>query len=213
MFRRKTPRVATSTVALAMGATAGTAVAVYLAVRQVRSRRAARHEMPPSEFAAQEQAAVDALREDGRLGRRPIDVAAVGAGIIELTGAVETAEEAHNAVELVQRLDGVHTVINRLTVGDIEQHLAETRGRLRAGDPRLQETQWYGMRIGMGRRRQSPSTDPDRPDDRTHIVSRELEPDPAAVMPDELDEANATELSREEADRRPMRRGRRGRPR
>jgi hypothetical protein len=209
MFRRKRRiEVDTGTVALAVGAAVGTAAAVYLAVRRLRARRARARDQVPPELNALEESTVQALREDDVMGRRPIDVAALGPGIIELTGNVQNAEEARHAVEIAQRVAGVHTVINRLTLGDLEEHLAETRARLRAGDPALHETQWYGMSVGMGRRRQAPATDPEQRDDRNRMVSRALEPDATEDFPEQVDRAVVSDVVSEETDRRAAR----GRP-
>ena len=185
MFRQKSHQIGTGTLALALGATVGAAAAVYFGWKQVRARRRDAGETVPPELMRIEDATVSALRADDIAGHRAIDVAALGAGIIELTGTVHTMEEAHHAVDVAQRVDGVHTVINRLTVGDLEEHLADTRGRLRAGDPALNEAKWYGIGMGMGRRRQSPETDPSREDDRNRTVSRVLEPDAIADFPEE----------------------------
>lgn len=203
MFRKdREPQINAGGVALALGAVLGTAAALYLGVRQVRARRAREREALPEHLAAMEEAAVAALREDSIAGSRPIDVAALGPGILELTGAVQNLEEAHRAVDIAQRVDGVHTVINRLTLGDVEQHLAETRDRLRAGDPALQEQQWLGMGLGMGRRRQSSDTDPARDDERNTSITRELEPDAIADFPDDdVDRVGLNEAGETEADR------------
>lgn len=192
MIRQKTPHISTGTLALALGATVGAAAAVYFGWRQLRARRAEPGESLPPELMRIEDATVEALRADDIAGHRAIDVAALGAGIIELTGVVHTLEEAHHAVDVAQGVDGVHTVINRMTVGDVEEHLAETRDRLRAGDAALHETKWYGMGVGMGRRRQSSETDPARDDERNRAVSRVLEPDPIAELSEEFsDESGA----------------------
>lgn len=202
MFRmRREPQINTGVVALALGAALGTAAAVYLGVRQVRARRAREREALPESLAEMEEAAVEALREDSIAGSRPIDVAALGPGILELTGAVQNLEEAHRAVDIAQRVDGVHTVINRLTLGDVEQHLAETRDRLRAGDPALQEQQWLGMGLGMGRRRQSDATDPERTDERNQSITRELEPDAIEDFPEDVDRVGPAGPGEEEANR------------
>ena len=55
----------------------------------------------------------------------------------------------------------VHTVVNRLTVEMLEQHLEDTRRRHEDGAPQLHERRWEGMGTGMGARRQGP-TDPPR---------------------------------------------------
>lgn len=167
------PAKGPSAVALALGLSAG--AAAYLVWRRRSRRREV--EWLPDGLAQLEQDAVTALSDDERIGHRGIDVAAVGQGIIELTGDVENIEEAHHAVDIAQGVEGVHTVINRLTLIEPERHFAETRQRFFAGDAALSETHWEGMNVGMGRRRQSEDTDPARPDDHVQAVSRALEPD------------------------------------
>ncbi len=195
MLRPKTYRISNGALGLALGAALGTATAVYLSWRKRRSERTWSDDdlWVPEELGSIEAATVEALRDDDVAGYRAIDVAALGHGIIELTGVVNDENEAHRAVDIAQGIEGVDTVINRLTLGDVEKHLAFTRGRLRAGDERLQETHWYGMNVGTGRRRQSPETDPARRDDRNRAVSRALEPDAIAEFPDEADRMRASE--------------------
>ncbi len=163
---------------------------------------------------------LDRLWSDRALARRPIDVREVGPGIVELVGSVRTEDEAHRAVEVAQSIDGVTTVVNRLREEAEESHLAETRRRYDRGDGDLHETHRYGMGVGMGRRRQSPETDPDRRDDHVRMVERELgvnrmereesEPtgpagpahEPASSQPSptvESDEVSGTEAAEERA--------------
>lgn len=173
-FRQQSrPAKGPSGLALALGVTAG--AAAYLVWR--RRARLREVEFLPDGLAQLEEDAIAVLGNDQRIGHRAIEVAAVGDGIIELSGDVENIEEAHHAVDVAQSVDGVHTVINRLTLNEPERHLAETRDRFFAGDAALSETQWEGMGVGMGRRRQSGATDPDRRDDHVQAVNRALEPD------------------------------------
>lgn len=115
-----------------------------------------------------------ALREDENLSRRGVLVSEIGAGVVELAGMVDSGDEMAAAVAAAQRVHGVGTVVNRLSVRDEESRLADARERLANGDAALNETHWTGMGVGMGRRRQSPATDPDRPDDHARIKDREL---------------------------------------
>src|SRR5690606_18086143 len=131
-FRQKKQHVDGGMLALVAGVAAGAAAAVYFGWREVRHRRL-RAQMQHTPFAALEEATVQALREDERAGNRAIDVAALGDGIIELTGTVATDDEARRAVEVAQAVDGVHTVVNRLTVGEVEQRLVQTRRRFQDG--------------------------------------------------------------------------------
>lgn len=117
----------------------------------------------------------DALRNDRSLARRAIEVDSISDGVIELTGEVETRAEARRAVAIAQGARGVYTVVNRLTLREEESHLDETQQRRENGDPALMERHHYGMGVGMGTRRQSPDTDPDRPSDKQKILDRELD--------------------------------------
>jgi hypothetical protein len=132
-----------------------------------------------------EVAVADALATDPVLGRRPIEVGALTVGIVELTGPVRDAWEASRAITISQRVPGVRTVLNRLDHEIVEDHLANTQDRYDAGDPSLQGTHWYGMGVGMGQRRQSEETDPDRPSDRVRLVSRALGTDRAVEQTSE----------------------------
>lgn len=210
-FRQKKHHVDGGMVALAAGVAAGAVAAVYFGWREVRHRRF-REQLQHTPFAALEEATVDALRGDERAGERAIDVAALGDGIIELTGTVATEDESKRAVEVAQAVDGVHTVVNRLSVGAVEQHLVQTRRRFQDGDASLNETHWYGIRVGMGRRRQGVSTDPDRRDDRVDRVTRVLDPLSRPVSESDTDQGTATELTLEEAGRLGPARTRRSAP-
>ena len=165
--------------ALIGGAAAGLAGAVFYGVRALRrGRRAA----DPTDGAADEldrleDRTVQMLRDDPRTDGLEIEVAAVAPGVVELSGRVRTVEEAHDAVMIAQRVSGTSAVLNRLTVTALESQLARTRERYEDGAAELSERQWYGMRVGMGRRRQAPATDPARRDDRVRMIERELEPD------------------------------------
>lgn len=147
---------------------AGTAAALWLARR--RDGRA----HPQLERSPLERDVRESLRADAALSRRGVLVTEIGNGVIELSGMVESADEMAAAVAAAQRVDGVTTVVNRLAAHEEEARLAETRDRFANGDPSLTETHWTGMGVGMGRRRQSPATDPDRPDDHARMIEREL---------------------------------------
>jgi osmotically-inducible protein OsmY len=146
------------------------AAGVAAAFRPGRLRRAVRDQ---DEVTRLEDAVLDAFLADEVLGERGIDVGAISRGIIELSGSVYTDDEADRAVRLAQRVDGVDTVVNRLDVED-DGHL---RGRfpLRDDDAARRETEWTGLNVGMGRRRQGRDTDPDRSDDSRHIQEVSLE--------------------------------------
>jgi BON domain len=155
---------------LAAGVLAGFATATILTLRARRQRGPGA--APVERLGALENAVIKALRSDAVLRTRAIDVAAVAPGIVELTGAVESEEEAHHAVDVVQGIAVVRTVLNRLNVGEFERRLRRQRG----GGKAEGGSRWYGMGVGMGRRRQARSTDPDRRDDRADMVESALTP-------------------------------------
>src|SRR5687768_8146622 len=88
-----------------------------------------------------------ALRQHATAGSQSIDVAAVGAGVIELSGFVDNEQVAHEVVELVDRVAGVHAVFNRMDVRSVESRLQKNRGRAETGAG----TRWYGGSVGIGR--------------------------------------------------------------
>jgi hypothetical protein len=178
MVRGKQSRAEPWAVAAGVGAGAGAvAFAVFRGLRALRERRAPVPDTldHPAELDALEDAAVALLRRDPTTGACAIDVAAIGPGIIELSGVVPTPQTGQRAARLLHALAGVRTVISRLEVDSAEARLAATRGRQARGDAALQERQWYGVRVGTGRRRQSPETEPARTDDSLHRRTRELE--------------------------------------
>jgi len=156
--------------AVAVGAGAG--AAAFTILRYARRRRAAG---ATDALDRLEEEAVDALRRDRLTGGCAIDVAALGPGIIELSGIVPTVEVGQRAARVLHAIDGVRTVVNRLETGSLEDRLAENRLRRAQGEPALRERQWYGMSVGTGRRRQAADTDPARDDDTVERTMRELE--------------------------------------
>ena len=180
---------------LAAGVLAGFATATLFALRARRRRGPG---LAVSERLGDlEKVVIKALRSDSILRSRGIDVAAVAPGIVELTGSVESEDEAHHAVDVVQGIAVVRTVLNRLTVGEFERRLRRQRG----ADRTEGGSRWYGMGVGMGRRRQARSTDPDRRDDRADMVESALTPRLEDVLEDvneqreQNDGARARELS------------------
>ncbi|HEX6307884.1 MAG TPA: BON domain-containing protein [Longimicrobiales bacterium] len=171
MFRREPDRVTPWAVAAA--AMAGATAVSYVVLRLVRRRQ--RRTPPATVLDHLEDAAVGVLRRDAVTGSCAIDVAAIAPGIIELTGIVPTQEIGQRAARLLHALAGVRTVINRLETRALEQHLAENREMRARGEPWTRERQWYGVRVGTGRRRQSIDTDPGRNDDTVKRRARELE--------------------------------------
>lgn len=171
MFRRQQDGVPVWVIAA--GAAAGATAISFAVLRTLRRRR----ERPPLTTGLDylEDAAVDVLRRDPQTGACAIDVAATGPGMIELTGVVPTHEVSQRAARLLHSLPGVRTVVNRLDTGALEQQLATNRTRRARGEPATRERQWYGVRVGTGRRRQSAETDPGRNDDTIKRRTRDLE--------------------------------------
>ncbi|HSJ24426.1 MAG TPA: BON domain-containing protein [Longimicrobiales bacterium] len=191
--------------ALAAGAAAGAGALAFAVARGVRLLRRRRHAHEavqlPAELTALEESAVEALRRDRETGVCAIDVAAVAPGIVELTGVVPTHDVAQRATRLLHAVSGVNTVISRLEVGSFEERLASARSRNAEGDPQLRDRRWYGVRVGTGQRRQSPETEPDRPDDSVPRRTRELE-----IQPSDLADAaqSSAESGGAEHTDRPM---------
>ncbi len=74
-------------------------------------------ERPPLDDEAELEARVlETFRNDPILVDRPIDIGAIGTGIIELTGWVDAPAEVRHATTLTRGTIGVHTVVNRLLV-------------------------------------------------------------------------------------------------
>lgn len=159
----------------------GTAVGLSAGLLwSLRSRRAGRlGELAGASVERAERQVQEVLRNDPVLGERPIQATALGNGIVELTGAVSDDDEVHRAAMLAQQTPGVRTVLNRLDNEMLESHLDENRRDLAAGRAALEETRWYGQRVGTGMRRQADTTDPDQPDDKVAILSDELGTDRA----------------------------------
>jgi hypothetical protein len=179
MFSRKTGQLPEWALAAA-GAAAGAGAVAFAVARVVRRRAAARQVAQPrarelSGLAALEDAAVETLRRDPVTGVCGIDVAAMAPSTIELTGVVPTPDVGQRAASLLQGMPEVSAVLNRLEIGTLEQRLAANRELRAQGEPRLRERRWYGVRVGTGRRRQSPATEPPRPDDSLERRTRALE--------------------------------------
>jgi hypothetical protein len=170
--------------AVGAGAAVGVSAAALAVIRLVRNRRV---RAVSGVLDRLEDAAVDVLRRDRVTGACAIDVAALGPGIVELTGMVPNHEAGQRAARLLHALPGVRTVVNRLEVGAFEERLAENRERPAAGEPSLWDSRRYGVRVGTGRRRQG-DTEPPRPDDSLDRRMRELE-----VHPAELQDAASSE--------------------
>src|SRR6185503_2948852 len=63
-----------------------------------------------------EERVLEAFRNDPILSERAVDIGSVEDGIIELTGVVNSDDEAHQAVVVARGVPGVDTVVNRLVI-------------------------------------------------------------------------------------------------
>jgi hypothetical protein len=120
-----------------------------------------------------EQRVLHAYSNDPILNERSVDIGAISDGIVELTGWVNTEEEAAHAVTLARGVPGVQTVVNRLAVRPREDQFDDFAERYADGDPSLTERHWEGQSVGTGRRRQGNSSEPDRhADPRPNLAER-----------------------------------------
>lgn len=127
-----------------------------------------------------EDRVLEAFRNDPTLSERAIDIGAVEDGIIELTGWVNSEDEAHQAVVVARGVPGVDTVVNRLTARADEDLFEDAAHRYEEGDPAFTERHWEGQQVGTGRRRQGTSDEMDRhADPRNKLEDRSLKEDQA----------------------------------
>jgi hypothetical protein len=127
-----------------------------------------------------EERVLEAFRNDPILSERAVDIGSVGEGTIELAGWVHTEDEAQHAVTIARGIPGVETVVNRITVGEVESAYDENARRYERGDPTLTESHWEGQQVGTGRRRQGTSDEFDRhADPKPKLEDRWLRPDEA----------------------------------
>lgn len=117
-----------------------------------------------------EKGVLQSLLDDPVAATQGIDIAAVGSGIIELSGSVDTLSSARHIIALVDRLPGVRAVVNRLDIQEHEDRLRHNRSQQGGG------TRWYGGSVGIGKRRQGAQTDPARRDDHAALLTRALRP-------------------------------------
>jgi hypothetical protein len=166
---------------LAAGLVVTGAVTFYALSRIFRSegRRQRR------EHRALQNRVVQRLMDDPSAGSHSIDVAVVGAGVVELSGLIDTQADAQHIIHLVDAVPGVHAVINRLDVSEIESKLQRNRAK-----PRSEAARWYGNNVGMGRRRHNPATDPARPDDHAAILEHALQPNLEDTLRDVEEDGN-----------------------
>jgi BON domain len=194
-YRDEDPSLGSTLAGLAVGALAGFAVGVVVAQKvggisgiasRLRERFAAleegeeREEFEEGEEYAEdeledefgaadialEERVLEAFRNDPVLSERAIDIGAIGDGIIELSGWVDSEEEKELATTVARGTPGVETVVNRLTVGDGSEMGEDelNRGEGTEEDPStpLNGGRWEGQRVGTGRRRQGTSDEADR---------------------------------------------------
>ncbi|MFW5950827.1 MAG: BON domain-containing protein [Gemmatimonadota bacterium] len=180
---------------LGVSAGVGMATGVWLWRRETERRRPHTRRERGRRLHGPGAEVADRLRQDEALARRAIEVDSITDGVVELTGRVETHEEAERAMRLAQDTPEVFTVVNRIVIGAEETRRAETLRRRENGAPELTERHHYGMGVGMGTRRQSPSTDPDRPSDKQKMLDQELDvtnvEDAAESGPDPISGAEA----------------------
>lgn len=172
-FKRR-KRSETSKWALAAGV-ALTGVAIYGLTRLVRSTPV----RDRLDLRALEKRVVQALLRDEATKSQGIDIAAVGAGVVEVSGAVATQQDARYIVELIDGVPGVHAVLNRLEIRSLESKLKTNRVKNEGETPR-----WYGGSVGIGKRRQSYATDPARRDDHAALLAKSLRPNRDDVLAD-----------------------------
>ena len=150
---------------------------------------------------ALEERVLEAFKNDPTLSERAIDIGALEDGIIELTGSVNSEEEAHQAVVVARGVPGVATVVNRLTIRTDEDLFDDAAHHYEDGDPPFTERHWDGQQVGTGRRRQGNSEEIDRhADPRTELEDRSLSEDKAFLAAaDEIPEAAARRKSTKKA--------------
>lgn len=166
---------------LAAGVALTGAAAIYAISRLLRSGPVARR----IDMRSLEKKVVQALLEDEISKTQPIDIAAVGSGVIEVSGAVEARGHVRHVIDLINSVPGVHAVLNRL---DVQRSGGRTPVR-QSGE--RHSPRWYGGTVGIGKRRQSASTDPRRRDDHASILARSMQPNRDDVLT-EVEEAEGT---------------------
>jgi Predicted periplasmic or secreted lipoprotein len=148
-----------------------------------------------------EERVLEAYKNDPTLSERAIDIGAVEDGIIELTGWVNSEEEAHQAVVVARGVLGVATVVNRLAIRTDEDLFDDAAHHYEDGDPPFTERHWDGQAVGTGRRRQGNSEEIDRhADPKNKLEDRSLSEDKAFMSAaDDIPEATARQKSTKRA--------------
>lgn len=171
-FRDRRSEIGKGTWAVAVGAGVGLAAGLFLWNRARSARRFAQREA--GGLARLEDQVVERLRNDTLVSGRPIEVAALADGIVELSGAVDTDRESKHAAMLAQGTPGVRTVLNRLDVAGEVRRIESARRQPTGPGTARGETHWSGIGVGTGRRRQGRDTDPARRDDKVDMVEESL---------------------------------------
>jgi hypothetical protein len=80
-----------------------------------------------------EDRVLEAIWEDEDLGRRKLDVEEIAPGVVAVTGQVRSRRERHAVLDLVEDVEGVDDVEDRLVIAPKEPTtLDRTRNRVRA---------------------------------------------------------------------------------
>ncbi len=111
---------------------------------------------------ALEESVLRAFRRDAVLSERAIDIGAIGEGIIELSGWVETREESDHAMAVTRKVPGIITVVSRLFIGADEEDASDLDEDEIDESAPMPGGVWEGQRVGTGRRRQGNSGEVDR---------------------------------------------------
>ena len=145
-----------------------------------------------------EERVLEAFNNDPILAERAVDIGAMGTGVIELAGWVDSDDEAEHAMTIARGVPGVETVVNRLMVDDEEQQIGDTIRRRQEGDPALTEARWEGQQVGIGKRRQGSSSEMDRhADPKPELEDRWLsEREAIRNAADDIDEISAERRTR-----------------
>jgi len=148
-IRAETDRSTLDLLLVALGAAAGVTagylvggsfgrMTAHRVKRALKRRRRRRGEIRPGDWTDDnsetlEARAVDALRGNPVLARRPIRVRVLAPGLVELAGRVESSAERQRAGQLVRRLADVTELIDRLLVAGVDTSAVAEPG---PGSPR-----------------------------------------------------------------------------
>jgi hypothetical protein len=148
-----------------------------------------------------EERVLEAYKNDPTLSERAIDIGAVEDGIIELTGWVNSEDEAHQAIVVARGVPGVATVVNRLAIRTDEDLFDGAAHHYEDGDPPFTDRHWDGQQVGTGRRRQGNSEEIDRhADPKNKLEDRSLSEEKAFISAaDDIPEASARQKSTKKA--------------